>query len=137
MEKFWENSGRCILLIGTFHIFETEYCKAGILICADVFYPRTVSRLASLGAEAVFLPVSASRTHPQVKGHPLTEKRAIDNKVFILKNGNTRSNSRGGNSAIISPWGILNQAKDEMNTKLVSADLDIAKLREYRRVTTQ
>ena len=64
-------------------------------------------------------------------------KRAIDNKVFILKNGNTRSNSRGGNSAIISPWGILSQAKDEMNTKLVSADLDIAKLREYRRVTTQ
>lgn len=121
----------------TFHIFETEYCKAGILICADVFYPRTVSRLASLGVEVVFLPVSASRTHPQVKGHPLTEKRAIDNKVFILKNGNTRSNSRGGNSAIISPWGILNQAKDEMNTKLVSADLDIAKLREYRRVTTQ
>ncbi len=119
----------------TFRVFETEYCKAGILICADVFYPRTVKRLVSLGAEVVFLPVSASRTHPQVKGHPLTKKRAIDNKVFILKNGNTRSNSRGGNSAIISPWGILSQAKDEINTKLVSADLDIAKLREYRRVT--
>jgi predicted amidohydrolase len=100
-----------------------------------VFYPRTVKKLASLGAEVVFLPVSASRTHPPVKGHPLTEKRAKDNRVFILKNGNTRSNSRGGNSAIISPWGILNQAKEEMNTKIVSADLDIVKLREYRRVT--
>jgi len=119
----------------TFRVFETEYCKAGILICADVFYPRTVNRLASLGAEVVFLPVSASRTHPQVKGHPLTEKRATDHKVFILKNGNTRSNSRGGNSAIISPWGILSQAKDEINTKLVSADLDITKLRVYRRAT--
>jgi omega-amidase len=119
----------------TFRVFETEFCKVGILICADVFYPRTVKRLASLGAEVVFLPVSASRTHPQVKGHPLTTKRAIDNKAFILKNGNTRSNSRGGNSAIISPWGILSQAKDEMNTKIVSADLDIAQLREYRRAT--
>ena len=117
----------------SFQVFETEFCKAGILICADVFYPRTVKRLASLGAEVIFLPVSASRTHPPVKGHPLTTKRAKDNKVFILKNGNTRSNSRGGNSAIISPWGIVNQAKDEMNTKIISADLDMTKLRKYRR----
>ncbi|MCW4016152.1 MAG: carbon-nitrogen hydrolase family protein [Candidatus Bathyarchaeota archaeon] len=116
----------------TFKIFETEHCRAGILICADVFYPRTVRRLASLGAEVIFLPVSASRTHPPVQGHPLTTKRAEDNRVFILKNGNTRSNSRGGNSAIISPWGILNQAKDEMNTKIISADLDITKLRKHR-----
>ena len=119
----------------TFRVFETEFCKAGLLICADVFYPRTVRRLASLGAEIIFLPVSASRTHPYVKGHPLTTKRAKDNRIFILKNGNTRSNSRGGNSAIISPWGILNQAKDEMNTKIISADLDITKLRKYRRAT--
>jgi len=119
----------------TFKVFETEFCKIGILICADVFYPRTVRRLASLGAEVIFLPVSASRTHPPVKGHPLTIKRAEDNRVFILKNGNTRSNSRGGNSAIISPWGILNQAKDEMNSKIISADLDINKLRKYRRTT--
>jgi len=119
----------------TFRVFETEFCKVGLLICADVFYPRTVRRLASLGAEVIFLPVSASRTHPYVKGHPLTIKRAEENRVFILKNGNTRSNSRGGNSAIISPWGILNQAKDEMETKIVSADLDITKLRKLRRAT--
>jgi predicted amidohydrolase len=116
----------------TFKIFNTEFCNAGILICADVFHPITVKKLASLGAEVIFLPVSATKTHPYVKGHPLTTERAEKNKVFILKNGNTRSNSRGGNSAIISPWGILNQAKDEINTKIISADLDITKLREYR-----
>jgi predicted amidohydrolase len=119
----------------TYRAFETEFCKVGILICADVFYPRTVRKLASLGVEVVFLPVSASRTHPPVKGHPLTEKRAKEHKMFILKNGNTRSNSRGGNSAIISPWGIINQAKDEMNTKIISAELDITKLRRLRAST--
>jgi predicted amidohydrolase len=119
----------------TFRVFETEFCQAGILICADIFYPKTVTRLASLGAEIMFLPVSASRTHPYVKGHPLTTKRARENMVFILKNGNTRSNSRGGNSAIISPWGILNQAKDEMETKIISADLDVNKLRKLRHKT--
>jgi predicted amidohydrolase len=119
----------------TFRVFETEFCKVGILVCADAFYPRTVKRLASLGAEVIFLPVSASKTHPYVKGHPLTEKRAREHKIFILKTGNTKSNSRGGNSAIISPWGILSQAKDEVNTKIVSADLDIEKLRKFRRAT--
>jgi omega-amidase len=127
----WEK--RVGLHVGsTFRVFETEYCKAGILICADVFYPRTVRKLASLGTEVIFLPVSASRTHPPVKGHPLTVKRAEEHKVFILKNGNTRSNSRGGNSAIISPWGIINQAKDEMETRIVSADLDMTRLRKLR-----
>jgi predicted amidohydrolase len=52
-----------------------------------------------------------------------------------LKNGNTRSNSKGGNSAIISPWGILNQAKDEINTKIITTDLNLNKLREIRRST--
>jgi omega-amidase len=120
----------------TFKVFKTKYCRIGILICADVFYPRTVKKLSSLGAEVIFLPVSATRTHPYVKGHPLTQKRAEDNRVFILKNGNTRSNSRGGNSAIISPWGILNQAKDEINTKIISAELDINKLRKYRQIAS-
>ena len=65
------------LNVGKTHkVFETEFCKVGILICADVFYPRTVKKLARLGAEIIFLPVSASRTHPYVRGHPLTEKRA-------------------------------------------------------------
>ncbi len=119
----------------TYRVFETEFCAAGVLVCADVFFPRTVKRLVSLGAEVIFLPVSASETHPRVKGHPLTEKMAKNNKVFILKNGNTKSDSRGGNSAIISPWGILSQAKDEVNTKIVSSKLDIEKLRKFRRAT--
>lgn len=117
----------------TFRVFETEFCKAGILICADIFYPKTVKRLASMGAEVIFLPVSASKTHPPVKGHPLSTARAKDNLVFILKNGNIKSNSRGGRSAIISPWGILNEAKNENKNEVISADLDLTKLRDYRR----
>ncbi|MBE0512377.1 carbon-nitrogen hydrolase family protein [Candidatus Bathyarchaeota archaeon] len=117
----------------TLHVFETEFCKVGILICADIFYPKTVKKLASMGAEVIFLPVSASKTHPPVKGHPLSTARAKDNHVFILKNGNIKSNSRGGSSAIISPWGILNEAKNEKKNTIISANLDLRKLRDYRR----
>jgi len=117
----------------TLRVFETEFCKAGILICADIFYPKTVKKLASMGAEVVFLPVSASKTHPPVKGHPLSTARAKDNLVFILKNGNIKSDSRGGSSAIISPWGILNEAKNEKKSAIISASLDLARLRDYQR----
>lgn len=116
----------------TLRVFETEFCKAGILICADIFYPKTVKKVASMGAEVIFLPVSASKTHPPVKGHPLSTTRAKDNLVFILKNGNIKSNSRGGSSAIISPWGILNEAKNEKKNAIISANLDLTKLRDYR-----
>lgn len=118
----------------TFQVFETEVCRVGILICADLFYPRTVKKLISKGAEAIFLPVSASGTHPPVKGHPLSIERARDNLVFILKNGNIKSNARGGSTAIVAPWGILNEAKNECKEEIVSADLDLARLRNMRLV---
>jgi predicted amidohydrolase len=119
----------------TLHVFETELGRIGILICADVFFPKTVKKLVSMGAEVIFLPVSASGTHPTVKGHPLSIERARENLVFILKNGNIKSNSRGGSTAIISPWGILNEAKNELTEQIISADLDLTKLRSYRRKT--
>lgn len=119
----------------TLHVFEAGFCKAGILICADIFYPKTVKKMASIGAEVIFLPVSASRTHPPVEGHPLSTARAEDNQVFILKNGNIKSGSKGGRSAIISPWGILNEATNEKKSTIISANLDLTKLRDYRRNT--
>jgi len=127
-EKTWNlNQGR------TLRVFETEFCRVGILICADIFYPKTVKKLASMGAEVIFLPVSASKPHPPVKGHPLSTARAKENLVFILKNGNIKSKSRGGSSAIISPWGILNEAKNEKKSTIISAELDLTRLREYQR----
>jgi len=67
-----------------------------------------------------------------VKGHPLTEKMARDYGVFVLKVGNVCSNMRGGRSAIIAPWGILGEVSDAPDDSVLTADLDIEKLREYR-----
>ena len=115
-----------------YFICDTEFGRIGILICADLFYPETIKTLVSMGVEAIFLPVSASKTHPYVEGHPLSIERAKENLVFILKSGNIMSFSRGGRSAIISPWGIIKEAKNEDEEEIISADLDILKLREYR-----
>jgi predicted amidohydrolase len=85
-----------------------------------------------LGAEIVSLPVAAMGSHPTVKGHPLTEKMARDYGVFVLKVGNVCSNMRGGRSAIIAPWGVLGEVSDAPQDSVLTADLDMENLREYR-----
>jgi predicted amidohydrolase len=71
-------------------------------------------------------------THPSVKSHPLTEKVSTDNGLFVLKVGNVCSSMRGGRSAIIAPWGILGEVTDAPEDSILTRDLDMQRLREYR-----
>jgi predicted amidohydrolase len=114
-------------------VFTTEHCKVGMLVCADMFDPPTVKAVVDLGAELVFLPVAAMGTHPHVKGHPLTEKLATDNGIYVVKVGNVSSNARGGRSAFITPWGIEHEASDAVKDSVMTIDFDMQRLREYRK----
>ncbi len=114
-------------------VVDTDLGKLGIIVCADTFDPPLIKKIADLGAEIVSLPVAAMGTHPTVKGHPLTEAIARDYGLFILKVGNVCSNMRGGRSAIIAPWGILGEVSDVAEDSVLTADLDMQRLREYRR----
>lgn len=113
-------------------VVNTEIGKIGLLVCADTFDPDLVKHIANLGAEILSLPVAAMGTHPTVKGHPLTEQIARDYGLFVLKVGNVCSNMRGGRSAIIAPWGILGEVSDAPQDSVLSADLDLQRLRAYR-----
>ena len=114
-------------------VFTTEHCKVGMLVCADMFDPPTIKAVVDLGAELVFLPVAAMGTHPHVKGHPLTEKLATENGVYVVKVGNVSSNARGGRSAFITPWGIEQEASEALKDSVMTIDFDMQKLREYRK----
>ena len=114
-------------------VFTTEYCKVGMLVCADMFDSLTIKAVVDLGAELVFLPVAAMGTHPHVKGHPLTEKLATENGIYVVKVGNVSSSARGGRSAFITPWGIEQEASDAIEDSVMTMDFDMQKLREYRK----
>ena len=114
-------------------VFTTEHCKVGLIVCADMFDPPTIKDVVDLGAEIVFLPVAAMGTHPGVKGHPLTEKLATDNGVYVIKVGNVSSSMRGGRSAVIAPWGIVKEVTDAPVDTVVTEEIDLARLREYRK----
>ncbi|XES77548.1 MAG: carbon-nitrogen hydrolase family protein [Candidatus Bathyarchaeia archaeon] len=113
-------------------VVDTEHCKVGMLVCADMFDPPTIKAVADLGAELVFLPVAAMGTHPPVKGHPLTFKLAMENGIYLIKIGNVSSNARGGRSAFITPWGIEQEVSDALEDSVLTKDFDLEKLREYR-----
>jgi omega-amidase len=114
-------------------VVETELGKIGMIVCADSFDPDLIRKVAYLGAEIVSLPVAAMGTHPVVKGHPLTEGMAREYGLFVLKVGNVCSNMRGGRSAIVAPWGILGEVSDAPEDSLLTAELDMLRLREYRK----
>jgi omega-amidase len=114
-------------------VVDTEFGKLGMIVCADTFDPPLVKKIATLGAEIVSLPVAAMGTHPTVKGHPLTEGIARDYGLFVLKVGNVCSNMRGGRSAIIAPWAILGEVTDAPEDSILTEDLDMHRLREYRK----
>ncbi len=114
-------------------VFDTEYCKVGMLVCADMFSRVTIKEVVDLGAELVFLPVAAMGTHPTVNGHPLTFRLAYENGIYLVKIGNISSNARGGRSAFITPWGIEQEVSDALEDSVLTKDFDMQKLREYRR----
>lgn len=114
-------------------VLTTDYCKVGMLVCADMFDAPTIKAVVDLGAELVFLPVAAMGTHPRVKGHPLTEKLATENGIYVVKVGNVSSNARGGRSAFITPWGIEQEATDTVKDSVMTIDFNMKKLRKYRK----
>lgn len=114
-------------------VVNTEIGKIGLLVCADSFDPVIIKQTANLGAEIISLPVAAMGTHPLVQGHPLTLQIARDYGLFVLKVGNVCSSMRGGRSAIIAPWGILGEVTDAPEDSILTRELDMQRLKEYRK----
>ncbi len=113
-------------------VVNTDLGKIGMIVCADTFNPDVVTKVAMMGAEIISLPVAAMGTHPTVQGHPLTVGIARNFGFYILKVGNVCSNMRGGRSAIIAPWGVLGEVTDSPEDSILSAELDMQVLRDYR-----
>ena len=114
-------------------VIDTDLGKLGLIVCADTFNPDVVQAIAAMGAEIVSLPVAAMGTHPTVQGHPLTVGIARNFGFYIIKVGNVCSNMRGGRSAIIAPWGVIGEVTDSPQDSILTADLNMEVLRDYRR----
>lgn len=116
-------------------IVEIDGVKIGIGICFDLRYPEYFKTLAINGAEVMFLPSSFRKTTGAVAWEILTRARAIENQAYFCacnQIGGIAEKERCGNTQIISYDGNIISNIDN-GEGIIMADLDIEKLRKFRK----
>ena len=110
---------------------EIDGMRIGVLICYDVEFPENVRSLAVAGAELVAVPTANMVPFTFVMEH-LIPTRAYENHLFVAYVN--RCGSEGGvdylgGSCVCGPDG-LDLARAGVSEELLTADLDLARLRE-------
>ena len=107
----------------------------GLSICFDVRFPELYRRLASAGADLVFVPSAFTVPTGQAHWEVLLRARAIENLCYVAAPAQIGQHIPGrtsyGNSVIVDPWGsILARAPDRPG--VIWADLDTDVIADFR-----
>jgi predicted amidohydrolase len=117
-------------------VFNTEFCKIGVLICYDMRFPELAKKMVKEGAKIIISPASFNMTTGPAHWELLTRTRAIDNQVYFLAASPARDIKSSyisfGHSIIVDPWGEIIAEADEKECILFgNLDLDfIEKIRQ-------
>lgn len=129
------NEARDTLKGNSLGIIEIEGVKVGIGICFDIRYPEYFKALALNGVEIIFLPASFRKSTGEIAWEILPRARAIENQVYFCacdQTGGMAEKERCGNSKVISYDGTI-ISKIDKEEGIVIADLDIERLRQFRK----
>ncbi|MFH0894996.1 MAG: nitrilase-related carbon-nitrogen hydrolase [Bacteroidota bacterium] len=88
----------------SFPVFQTDFCKAGILICYDMDYSYVSRNLTKNGAEILLIPTLDAMRWSEtqhIQHSAMTSMRAVENGRFIARAASS------GISQIIDPNGKL------------------------------
>ena len=110
--------------------------KAGLSICYDLRFPEIYRNMALQRSE-IFLLVAEWPLKRIEHWNALLKARAIENQVFLAAvncAGTTGSETFGGCSSIISPWGDVLAFADSDHEQLISQEIDLADIWEYRKI---
>jgi len=115
-------------------VFETEFCKIGIMICYDLRFPEIARKLTFMGAKIIFIPSEWPISRIE-HFKTLLKARAIENQLFVIgvnRYGIENDNFFGGNSLVVSPKGeiILDMGIGE---KFSIIDINLNEADEYRK----
>lgn len=91
-------------------VFETPFCRVGILICSEVYSPELSRILALKGAEIIFLPAGVCKYELHDTWRNLIWARAIENLAYTVTCQNIFG-AEHGLAMICSPEEILVESK--------------------------
>ncbi len=122
-------------------IFEISGVKISVLICADILYPELCRIPGLRKVDIVLNPVVSfkkSELPAQEYRYCLYFTRSFDNSYAIVKAGGFGKTFLGemcvGRSLISMPDGIVAKYSNEEREEIVSAEIDLKKLEEFRKV---
>ncbi|MHB1252821.1 MAG: carbon-nitrogen hydrolase family protein [Candidatus Humimicrobiaceae bacterium] len=92
-------------------VFNTEFCKIGVLICYDMRFPELAKKMVKEGAKIIISPASFNMTTGPAHWEILIRTRAIDNQVYFLAASPARDIKSNyvsfGHSIMVNPWGEI------------------------------
>jgi predicted amidohydrolase len=109
-------------------VFDTAFCKVGILICSEVYSPELSRLLALKGAEVIFLPAGICKYELHETWRNLIWSRAIENLAYTVTCQNILG-AEHGLAMICSPEEIL---VESVKPGIFIAECDFERIRWLR-----
>jgi predicted amidohydrolase len=109
-------------------VFDTPFCKVGILICSEVYCPELSRLLALKGAEIIFLPAGVCKYELHETWRNLIWSRAIENLVYSVTCQNILG-AEQGLAMICSPEEIV---VESTKPGIFIAECDVERIRWLR-----
>jgi N-carbamoylputrescine amidase len=123
----------------TIALFKIKGVKLGIQLCYDVHFPELSTRMATDGADVIFMPHASPRGTPIAKFNSWMRHlpaRAFDNGLYVVACNQAGSNQKGlnfpGLSIIFDPAGRIIKKNTGGKEHLIVADLKADKLEKVR-----
>lgn len=120
-------------------LFTVKGVKLGIQLCYDVHFPELSTRMATAGADVIFMPHASPRGKPAEKFNSWMRHlpaRAFDNGLYVVACNQTGNNQKGlifpGLSVILNPAGRVVKKKVDGKEHIMIADLKADELKRVR-----
>ena len=123
----------------TIALFKIKGVKLGIQLCYDVHFPELSTRMATDGADVIFMPHASPRGTPTGKFNSWMRHlpaRAFDNGLYVVACNQTGNNQSGldfpGLSVILDPAGRVIKKNIGGKEDMIVADLKTEELERVR-----
>lgn len=108
-------------------IFKTKFCKLGLMICYDIFFPEIAKCYALQGAE-LLVCISASPSQTKDYFERVMQARAVETTAFFLYVnlvGAEENMNFWGGSTVIGPKGDIKVRGEYFKESIIEYDIDL------------
>ncbi|MEB3103850.1 carbon-nitrogen hydrolase family protein [Ferviditalea candida] len=129
----WDEESKYFSSGESFHVWDTEMGRIGIMICYDTEFPETARILALKGAEIILAPTANMSPFEHAQSVQI-QCRAVENQVFVATTnriGTEESTRFFGESSVADPFGkhvlLGNQEEKGYLVQIDLTDLNMAR----------